>query len=95
MIDMPAFVKHEADWSKARKAADKKGLKGEKYWKYTTAIYKKIHPEDFAKEAAQLIKSLDINPVNNESVVNTFPLKMHKNLQYTDPSGGSNINKGL
>ena len=53
---MPAFVKHEKDWSKAKEQADKKGLKGDKYWKYTTAIYKKIHPEDFSKAASLIIK---------------------------------------
>lgn len=95
MIDMPAFVKHEDDWSKARKIADKKGLKGDKYWKYTTAIYRRVHPEDFVKQAAQLIKSLNVKPVDNESVVSTFPLKLPKELQYKDPSGGSDVNKGL
>lgn len=95
MTDMPAFVKHEDDWKKARSISDKKGLKGDKYWKYTTAIYRKIHPEDFAKEASQMIKNLGVKPVNNESVVNTFPLKLPKVMQYKDPNGGSDVNKGL
>lgn len=92
---MPEFVEHEKDWTRARKEADKKGLEGASYWKYTTAIYKKIRPEDFAKSASHRIKSLGIIPVDNESVVTTFPLKMHKDLQYNDPNGGSDVNKGL
>lgn len=57
---MPAFVKHEDDWDRAKKQADKKGLKGDKYWRYTTAIYKKIHPEDFSKAAHQILKDRNI-----------------------------------
>ena len=82
-LNMPAFVKDEEAWKKARKVADKKGLKGEQYWKYTTAVYKKIRPEDFVKAASQL--SLDVKPVNNESIVSTYPLKLHKDLQYNNP----------
>lgn len=52
---MPAFVKHESDWERAKEHARKKGLKGESFWKYTTSIYKKIRPEDFSKEASVII----------------------------------------
>lgn len=55
---MPAFVKSEEDWSKAKALAKKKGLKGENYWKYTTSIYKKMRPEDFSKAASYTISVL-------------------------------------
>ena len=52
---MPAFVKSEKHWNKAKDIAKKKGLKGESYWKYTTEIYKKMRPGDFAKAASYTI----------------------------------------
>lgn len=54
---MPAFVKSEKDWKRARKAADKAGVKGEDYWKYTTSIYKKMRPEDFTEAVVHEHKS--------------------------------------
>lgn len=54
---MPAFVKHEEDWERAKEQARKQNLKGDKFWKYTTAIYKKMRPEDFVKEASVIILS--------------------------------------
>lgn len=54
---MPAFVKHEEDWQKARKEADRQKItkKGDKYWKYVTSIYRKMHPEDFSKSASTMM----------------------------------------
>ena len=70
---MPAFVKHEQDWAKARTSADKKGLKGESYWKYVTAIYRNMHPEDFSKQAYILHRvAVELSDIDKCHIYNKY-----------------------
>lgn len=52
---MPAFVKHEESWEKAKSAARSAGFTekdGDKFWSYVTGVYKKIEPGDIKKQSS-------------------------------------------
>ncbi len=50
---MPAFVKHEDSWSKAKQIVKKQypDKTGSAFWRLVTTVYKKMHPEDMKKTA--------------------------------------------
>ena len=50
---MPAFVKHESSWQKAKQIVNKQypNKKGAAYWRIVTSIYKQMEPQDIKKTA--------------------------------------------
>lgn len=54
---MPAFVKHEASWEKARRIVDKQygtpESLGDGYWKRVTSIYRNMEPDDFFLKSSE------------------------------------------
>ena len=88
---MPEFVKHEEDWKRARKEADSQNIpkKNDAYWKYVTAIYRKMHPEDFSKKANDVIRegSRDLDGVQKEYTTQkqTYDLKTPKGYDFSKP----------
>lgn len=54
---MPAFVKHERAWQRAKNIVKKQypDKKGTDSWRLVTAIYKRLAPRDIKKTANQLL----------------------------------------
>lgn len=50
---MPAFVKHEASWEKAKSIVKKQypNKKGTDFWRLVTTLYKNMEPQDIKKKA--------------------------------------------
>ena len=50
---MPAFVKHEASWEKAKSIVKKQypNKKGTDFWRLVTTLYKQMEPQDIQKKA--------------------------------------------